>query len=209
MITREQSFRAAKALAKGTWEHLPAILAMIPATAVAGKVLTEIKKIGDEVKASGQLQEKQLEVMQQLAEENGGKAEFERKVREELKAEKNPKNPAYINCAIFVASTGSQLSKDEQENIIDTLMGQADAKTDEIARFVDAFREDYFGDDYEACDNAIEIDSGYIEFNFDDMTDHVYDEEDLELICDMLNKIAGRKVFDEYEGLGTDDSCDY
>ena len=41
------------------------------------------------------------------------------------------------------------------------------------------------------------------------MSDHTYDENDLKIICDMLNQIVGRTVFNEYEGYGTDDSFEY
>lgn len=209
MIPRRESFYFVKAVAKGTWEHLPAILAIIPATAVAGKVLCEIKKIGEEVKATGQTQEKQLEAMNALMEKYGGKAEFEKKLREELKAERDAKNPEYINCAIFEVSAGESLSEADQQKLIDTLMGELEPETDEIINFVNEFREEYFGDNYEACDNAIEIDEGYISFNFDDMSDHPYDEAYLAHICKNLNEIVGRDVFDDYEGWGTDDSCEY
>ncbi len=209
MISRRESFHIVKTVAKGTWEHLPTVLAVIPATAVAGKVLCEIKKIGEEVKATGQTQEKQLEALNQLIEKYGGKAEFEKKLREELKTERDAKNPTYINCAIFEVSAGESLSEADQKKLIDTLMGELEPETDKIAKFVTAFREDYFGDNYEACDNAIEIDKGYISFNFDDMTDHDYDEEDLETICEYLNEIVGRDVFGDYEGLGTDDSVEH
>lgn len=209
MIPRRESFHLVKAVAKGTWEHLPAILAVIPATAVAGKVLVEIKKIGEEVKATGQTQEKQLEALKQLIEKYGGMAEFKKILREELKAERDFKNPTYINCAIFEVSAGDSLSEADQKRLIDTLMGELEPETDKIAKFVDAFRGDYFGDNYEACDNAIEIGEGYISFNFDDMTDHDYNEEDLKTICEYLNEIVGRDVFDDYEGFGTDDSVEY
>lgn len=209
MIPRKETFNLVKAVAKGTWEHIPTILTLIPATAVAGKVLVEIKKIGEEVKATGQTQEKQLEALNQLIEKYGGKAEFEKKLREELRAERDVKNPMYINCAIFEVSAGNSLSEADQKKLIDTLLGALEAETDKIAEFVSAFREDYFGDNYEACDNAIEVGEGYISFNFDDMSDHEYDEEDLATICEYLNEIVGRSVFDEYDGFGTDDSCSY
>lgn len=209
MIPRKQMYAVVTAVAKGTWEHLPTILALIPATAVAGRVLVEIKKIGEQVKAQGQTEEKQLECIKKLINECGGETEFKKKLHEELKVERDSKNPTYINCAIFEVCADASLSETEQQKLMDTLLGELEPKTDEIARFVNAFREDYFGDDYETCDNAIEIGMGYISFNFDDMSDHKYDEEDLQVICDMLNRIVGRKVFDEYEGLGTDDSCVY
>lgn len=209
MISRRKSFHIVKAVAKGTLENLPTMLTLIPATAIAGKVLIEIKKIGEEVKATEEAQEKQLEDLNQLIEKYGGKAEFERKLREELKAERDAKNPMYINCAIFEVSAGDSLSEADQQKLIDTLMGDLEPETDKIAKFVDAFREDYFGDDYEACDNAVDIGEGYILFNFDDMSDHNYDEEDLVIICEYLNEIVGRDVFDGYEGFGTDDPCGF
>ena len=48
MISRENVVSIMKAVAKGTWNSLPTILTLIPATAVAGKVLCEVKKIADD-----------------------------------------------------------------------------------------------------------------------------------------------------------------
>lgn len=213
MVARENRKEVVMALAKGTLHSLPAILAAIPATAIAGKILIEVKKIGEEVKAAGKSKEEEeavyKEAVRQLVERYGGKAAFLEAIRKELKAERASKNPTYINCAVFETAVNDSLSELEQQKLVDTLTSKAEAETVEIARFANAFREDYFGDNYEACDNAIEIGEGYIAFNFDDMSDHPYDEEDLKTIRDMLNKMVGREVFDEYEGFGTDDSCGY
>ena len=206
MLTKEQSFKVVKAIAKGTWNNLPAILSVIPATAIAGKVLVEVKKIADEVKASGKAQE---EAVNKLIEECGGEAEFKKKLHDEVKSERDTKNPKYINAAIFCINGAEGLSDEEQEKLVDTLTGEAEAETGEIARFVDAFCEDYFASDHDSCDCPIEIGQEYIAFNFDDMSDHPYDEEDLQIIMDELNKILGRAAFSEYESLGTDDSCEY
>lgn len=209
MITREQSFQFMKALAKGTWNHLPAMLAAIPATSVAGKLLAEIKMIGEEAIKAGHSPESQSETINQLIDNCGGEAEFKKQLREELKAERTPENPVYINCAIFLIGKTDLLSKQEQDKLVDTLKGEVSPETVEIASFLDAFKEDYFGGDYESCDNAIEIGEKFIAFNFDDMADHPYDEDDLKTIMEMMNKIVGREVFIDYEGDGTDDPCIY
>lgn len=179
---------------------------MIPATAIAGKILAEVRKIAEEVKISGKTQE---ELLNQLVEKCGGKAEFKKKLQKELETECNTRNPKYINAAIFIVADGDGLSDEEQTQLIETLLGESETETEEITKFVDAFCEDYFSSDYTACDNPIEIGQSYIAFNFDDMSDHPYDDEDLELIMDMLNKIVGREAFCEYESLGTEDSCGY
>lgn len=205
MLTREQGFHLAKAIAKGAWNCVPEILAKIPAAAIAGKVLTEVKKAYEEEKAA----KGQEEAIAPVIERCGGKAEFEKKLRQELREERDSKNPAYINCAIFQTNAGDCLSKSEQKKLEDTLKGEIKAETAELASFADAFREDYFADDYAACDNPIEIGESYIAFNFDDTSDHPYDEEDLKMIMDSMNKMIGREAFCEYEGAGTDDSVGY
>ncbi len=209
MISREKSFRMIKALSQRTWAHLPKLMECIPATAVAGKILGELIQIYEEAKELGQTQEEQTAKVNQLIEKCGGEAQFKKKVREELKAERNPKNPAYINCAIFEVNADDSLSVAEQQKLADTLTGDLEPENTNIERFVSEFREDYFGDNYDACENAIETGEDYIAFNFDDMSDHTYDENDLKIICDMLNQIVGRTIFNEYEGYGTDDSCEY
>lgn len=209
MISREKSFRMIKALSQRTWVHLPKLMECIPATAVAGKILGELIQIYEEAKELGQTQEEQAAKVNQLIEKCGGEAQFKKKVREELKAERNPKNPAYINCVIFEVNADDSLSEAEQQKLTDTLTGDLEPENTNIERFVSEFREDYFGDNYDACENAIETGEDYIAFNFDDMSDHTYDENDLKIICDMLNQIVGRTIFNEYEGYGTDNSCEY
>lgn len=48
MISKENRKEIVMALVKGTLHSLPTILAAIPATAIAGKILIEVKKIGEE-----------------------------------------------------------------------------------------------------------------------------------------------------------------
>lgn len=107
----------------------------------------------------------------------------------------------------FEVNADDAFPEAEQQKLTDTLTGESEPENTNIERFVSEFREDYFGDNYDACENAIETGEDYIAFNFDDMSDHTYDENDLKIICDMLNQIVGRTIFNEYEGYGTDNSC--
>ena len=202
-----------KAVVKKTWDMLPDILAEFPTTAVAGRILTEIKKIGEEVKKSCQSKEEAdkayTEAVNEVIESCGGKTAFEKEIRQEIKAECASRNPKYINCAIFLVDAGDSLSDTEQEKLLGILTGELEAEDAEMDSFVKAFCEDYFAGAYEACDNPIELGQEYISFNFDDANDHEYLEDDLKTIMDELNRIVGRKVLCEYEGFGTDDSVRY
>ena len=44
MISRQKTVEILKVVAKGTWDRLPTILSLIPATAIADKVLLEVKQ---------------------------------------------------------------------------------------------------------------------------------------------------------------------
>lgn len=219
MISKQQLNDAMKALLKSTSESIPSILEVIPETALAGRVLNELIKAAEKVNAAAQLSENQpaanqgedewQNTLRRLIKEAGGETEFKKKLREELKAACDSKNPRFINCASFFVYVGDRLSTEEQEKIVDTLTGELEAETTEIEEFVGQFRREYFGDNYDACDNAIEIEESYISFNFNDAADLPYDENDLAEICKYLNQIAGREVFDDYAGWGTDDLCGY
>lgn len=204
MNTKEQNVSRAETIMKSVWSHVPGILAAIPPTAVAGKIMTELKKIVQEVKES----EKE-KALAQAVEKCGGAAEFVKELRQEIKMQYGGRNPRYMNFAVFLVAEGESFSKEEQMKLEDTLKGELEAETKEIATFVNAFREEYFSDNYDACENAIETDEDNISFNFCDMTDHPYDEDDLKIIMDKMNEILGRKVFCEYIGFGTDDSVMY
>lgn len=213
MIARVQGFEMLKAIAECAWDRFPDILAEIPVTAVAGKVLREIQKICEDVKTACELKEGNdisfKEALNQLIAKCGGIAEFKKKLREELKEARDNQNPKYINAVIFCISDAPILSGAERTKLFDVLIGESEAETEEIEKFVNAFCEDYFASDYEACDYPIEVGVEHIAFNFDTESEHPYNEEDLELIMDMLNKILGREVFNEYEGLGMDDNVGY
>ena len=214
MITGAQGFAMVKAIAECAWNRIPNILAEIPVAATAGKVVGEVKNLCEDVKSACNSKEENDSTfkneLNQIISKYGGEKEFRKKLRRELKAERDIKNPKYINAAIFsLDDEVHDLSESERHKLEDTLKGNMDAETPELSRFVSAFSQDYFANDYEACDNPVEIGNRYIAFNFDDMSDHPYDEEDLKLIMEMLNKIIERNAFCEYEGLGTDDSVDY
>ncbi len=213
MLTKEKTFLVMKSIAANTWDDLPELLAAIPQTATMGKVLKELKKIVENVKADCRNEEEKMEALKKeincLEEQCGGRAAFYREAYQEVKAVCDGKNPEFINCAIFLVCDESGLSDAKQEKLVGTLTGEIEAETKEIADFVNGFRMKYFGDDYEACENAIETGADYISFNFDDVTDHKYNEEDLAEICVYLDKIVGREVFEEYVGFGTDDSVEY
>ena len=213
MVTRMQRFSILKTIAECAWNRLPNILAEIPVTASVGKVLGEVQKLCEDVKTACQSKAGEdnsfAKELKELIDKCGGENAFRKALRQELKVERDSENPTYINAAIFLLDEADALSESEQQKLVDVIRGNIEAETSEVKKFVCAFREDYFADDYDSCDNPIEVGAGYIAFNFDDMSDHPYDEEDLQLIMDMLNKMLGRDAFCEYEGLGTDDSCGY
>lgn len=213
MITRKQGFFILKTIAECAWNRLPDILLEIPATATTGKVLREVKKLCEDVKVACKSKEENdnsfEEDIRQLMKKYGGEREFKEKLYQELETERELNNPEYINAAIFLIDGTEGLSEAEQQILVDTLKGNIDVATLELSNFVRVFCEEYFGNDYEACDYPIEVGKVYIAFNFDDMKDHPYDEEDLTLIRDMLNQIIGRNAFCKYGALGTDDSVGY
>lgn len=213
MISRDKVVQIFKVIAKGAWEALPAILVAIPATAIAGKILVEIKKSMDKAKAEGKTEEEVkkagADTTKNLVKESGGVFGFVKALKKEVKENREVKNPNYINCAIFSVDPEDKLTEEEQELIISVLFEGAETEDDKLNRFVELFINDYFGGDAEACDNAYEVEAEYVAFNFDDSRDHDYSEEDLVLIRDELNKIVGREVFVDYEGAGTDDSVEY
>ena len=213
MISRDKVVPILKVVAKGAWDALPAILIAIPATAIAGKILVEIKKSMDKAKAEGKSEEEVkkagADTTKNLVRESGGVFGFVKALKKEVKENREVKNPKYINCAIFSVDPEDKLTEEEQELIISVLFEGAETEDEELNRFVELFINDYFGGDAEACDNAYEVEAEYVAFNFDDSRDHDYSEEDLVLIRDELNKIVGREVFVDYEGAGTDDSVEY
>ena len=206
MITREKGIEIMKVVAKGTWNSLPAILSVIPATAIAGKVLVEVKKIADEAAKVGKNSEEIKEAVQKLVNDCGGENNFAKEVTEELKQNRDNTNPKYINCAIFTVNQGEVLTEEEQEKLASILLKEISLGDAKLDNFVKIFIEDYFAGDVCTCDNAYEIEAEYMAFNFDDTRDIEYNEEDLVYIRDEFNKILGRQVFDDYEGYGTDDS---
>lgn len=194
-----------KAVAKGAWNNLPSILAVIPATAIAGKVLVEIKKIASDVADTNKDVKETKAQVKQLINAHGGADE----IKKELKENRDPKNPTYINCAIFMVTQGYSLSQIEMNRLMSVLTQEETLEDAESNRFITLFVNDYFSGDITDCDYPCELEAEYLAFNFDETADHEYSEEDLVLIRDELNKILGRQVFDEYEGYGTDDSVEY
>lgn len=216
MISRKNAVEITKAVAKGTWNNLPSILSVIPATAIAGKVLTEIKKIATDVEQTKkdvtETKEDVKEIkaqMEQIKEANGGEENLREQILAELKNNRDPKNPKYINCAVFRVREDDSLSEEDMSRILSVLTFEETVEDTDLNRFVELFIEDYFDGDMTECDYPYELEPEYLAFNFDEWTDHEYSEEDLVLIRDELNKIVGRQVFDEYEGCGTDDSVGY
>ena len=203
MIQRKQAFNILKVVTKKTLYNIPEILAAIPATAVVGELIVVVKKIYEDTK-----NEEMKVALDKIIKEKGGPEAFLRLLIGEVKEESDPDNPKYINCAIFMVEAGKELSDEEKDKLVGVLTGEIEAGTNEISEFVDDFRDEYFCGDYESCDYPIEIDDGYIAFNFDDCSDHDYSEDDLKLIMNKMNAIVGREAFYEYEGAGTDDSVD-
>lgn len=213
MISRDKVVQIFKVIAKGAWEALPAILVAIPATAIVGKILVELKKSMDKAKAEGktdaEVGKATAETAKKLVKESGGVLGFVKELKKEVKENREVKNPKYINCAIFSVNPEDKLTEEEQELIISILFEGAETDDEELNRFVGLFIEDYFGGNAETCDNAYEVEAEYVAFNFDDSRDHDYSEDDLVLIREELNKIVGREAFEDYEGAGTDDSVEY
>lgn len=206
MISRENVVSIMKAVAKGTWNSLPTILTLIPATAVAGKVLCEVKKIADDAVAAKKSSEETKAAVDEFIRKNGGEDAVASEIKQELKEARDPKNPKYINCAIYTVKSGDCLSEEEMDKLSALLSGETEAEDNNTKLFLQAFIEDYFAGDIASCDYPLELDPNYIAFNFDDSADHEYLDEDLALICEELNRIVGRNAFDDYEGYGTDDS---
>ena len=213
MISREKTVQLLKVVVKGAWDALPAILVAIPTTAIAGKILVELKKSIDKAKAEGKSDKEAgkatADTAKKLVQESGGVIGFIKELKKEVKENRDVKNPKYINCAIFSVHAEEKLTGEDQERLISVLFEGEETEDGELNHFVELFVNDYFGGDAEACDNAYEVEAEYVAFNFDDSCDHEYSEEDLVLIRDELNKIVGRDVFEDYEGAGTDDSVEY
>lgn len=210
MISKESAMKMnmLKVIVKGTWDRLPEILSAIPATVLAGKVLSEVRDIVEEARKANADSKELKDKIDKLVKENGGEEAFGKELSEEL-AQQCAENPKYINCAIFTVKSGEHLSEDEQEQLLGILTGEMESEDSQVSNFIRAFTEDYFSGDMDSCDNACEMDESYIAFNFDDSTDHEYLEEDLIFIRDSLNRIVGREVFDRYEGAGADVSVNY
>ncbi|MBE5938730.1 MAG: hypothetical protein E7265_12000 [Lachnospiraceae bacterium] len=213
MISGNKAVQIFKFIAKCAWELLPVILPEIPATAITGRILVELKKTMDkakeEEKSDIEVREEITGTVQNLIREFGGVADFIRGLKKEVKENSDVQKPKYINCVIYSVNPEEKLTMEEQEKIISVLFEQGGTNDAELGYFVTAFIEDYFGGDVKACDNAYEVEAEYVAFNFDDSCDHVYSEEYLQCLRDGLNKIVGREVFEDYVGAGTDDSVEY
>jgi hypothetical protein len=204
MISREEAFTLLRCFGHNTVMEAPEILAIIPKTTMAGKLLGEVKKIiietANDVSAARTR-------MDQLVDENGGSQKFTQELRQEIRAERDKEYQKYINCVIFWVKPGDSLSAEEQDDLISVLSDEVEIEDEHIAEFVECFIQEYFGGVADLRDDgASEIASDYLAFNFDDTTDHEYEEEDLKIICAELNRIVGREVFDEYDWYGTNDS---
>lgn len=208
MISRKKAVDIMKVVAKGAWDNLPAILAVIPATAIAGKVLGEIKKIASDVADTNKDVKETKAAVEKIINANGGVSNFTNEIKNELKENRDSQNPKYINCAIFTVAQGDCLSQTELDRLVSILAQEETLEDAGLNKFITLFVDDYFGGCVEDCDYPYEMEPEYVVFNFDDSVDHDYSEEDLVLIKDDLNKILGRQVFDEYEGYGTDDSVE-
>lgn len=115
--------------------------------------------------------------------------------------------PPYMDCVIYLCRKGYLLSEEQKEDISLVLEQEMECSDEESQKIIDLFIDEYMGGNLDV-DNVDECSIGddYIEFNFCDVDEHKYDEEDLKLIMKALNGILGEEVFDFYHADGHTES---
>ncbi len=203
-MQREQILGIAKIVGKITLNALPGVLAAIPVTQMAGKILKEMKTATEayakEMEKSAEKEAELAKKLEKIMNENGGP----KAVMSEL--QENCCKSGEVNCVSFVVVPGKEISDEVKQSLKEWFAGEIEFEDENVNTILEEFAKIYFRESIAKED--YEIGDSYVNFNFCEYDEFEYSEEldeDMQYVMKALNEIAGEELIGAYFTFGPDD----